>query len=171
MQMTTVRPAYTDDDLAAVRQLCWDYRSHLMDVSEIDAQITRTFYPAPKYTALMDGLAIAHARPRGIILLATRDSAPAGCVMSHALDASSAEVKRLFVSPQFRGHGIARALMEAVVAQAQTDGFARVLLDTSISLTAARALYLRMGFTHRGPYQDIPADLLPHLLFFERGLC
>jgi putative acetyltransferase len=168
--MTTIRPAITEDDIAAVRQLCWDYRAELMNVSEIDAQITRTFYPVPKYTALMDGLTAAHARPTGVILLALLNGVPAGCVMSHPLDARSAEVKRLFVSPHARGHGIARALMEAVMSQAQTDGFARILLDTSTSLTAARALYLGMGFTPRGPYQDIPAEVLPHLLFFEKSL-
>ncbi len=165
-----IAQATTDETLDAVRALCWDYRSELMKVSPVDAQITRTFYPVPKYTALMDGLATAHARPSGAILLATLDGAPAGCVMSHALDARSAEVKRLFVSPHARGHGIAYALMEAVLAQAQNDGFARVLLDTSTSLTAARALYLRMGFTPRGPYQEIPSDMLPHLLFFEKSL-
>lgn len=168
--MITIRPVTTPDDLTAVRQLCWDYRTHLNTVSPIDAQITETFYPIPKYTALMDRLATEHARPTGIILLATLNSKPAGCAMTHALDAHSSEIKRLFVTPEARGHGIACKLVTACMEHARSDGFARILLDTSITLAPARALYANMGFTERGPYQDIPEDVLPHLVFFEAQL-
>lgn len=168
--MTAIRPATTPDDLADVRQLCWDYRAHLMSVSAVDAQITETFYPAPKYTALMDRLATEHARPTGIILLATLNNKPAGCAMTHALDPQSSEIKRLYVTPEARGQGIARKLITACMAQARDDGFTRILLDTSVTLEPARALYASMGFAQRGPYQDIPAAVLPHLLFFEKPL-
>ena len=33
-----------------------------------------------------------------------------------------------------------------------------------------RALYAAMGFSERGPYQDVPDDVLPHLVFFETPL-
>lgn len=166
----TLRPAADEADMAQVRRLCWAYRSHLANSSEIDARITETFYPEPKYRALMDGLAQAHARPRGIILLAERDGRAVGCGMTHALAHDTAEVKRVFVDPQARGAGVARKLMEALMAQARADGFARMVLDTSVNLGPARALYAAMGFRERGPYQDIPADVLPHLLFFEAAL-
>ena len=165
-----IRPATTPTDLAAVRQLCWEYRAHLMDLSETDAEITRTFYPEPKYTALMDNLAQEHARPHGIILLAERGGVPIGCAMSHAVDSLTSEIKRVFVSPSCRGQGTARALMQALMEQARDDGFARVVLDTSVNLHAARALYTALGFAARGPYQEIPAAVLPHLLFFEANL-
>lgn len=170
MSQTVIRPATTAADLAAVRQLCWNYRAFLLGVSEVDAQITGTLYPAPKYTELMDRLATIHARPQGIILLAELDGTPVGCAMSHALDPATAEIKRLFVAPQARGHGLARKLVSALVAQAADDGFARMVLDTSVNLTAARALYASLGFAARGPYQEIPASALPHLLFFEKPL-
>lgn len=170
MSNSVIRPATTAQDLAAVRQLCWDYRDHLREVSSVDARLTETFYPVPKYAALMESLADAHARPHGIILLAELDGAPVGCAMSHALDAETSEIKRLFVAPQARGHRIARKLVAALMAQARRDGFSRVVLDTSVTLTAARALYASLGFAERGPYQDIPAEALPHLLFFEAPL-
>ena len=52
----------------------------------------------------MDRLADEHARPKGIILLA-RDAqgVPAGCGMSHALDAQTSEIKRVFVTEAARG--------------------------------------------------------------------
>lgn len=165
-----IRPATTPQDLDAVRKLCWDYRSHLLEVSEIDAEITETFYPVPKYTALMDRLAQEHARPQGIILLAELDGAPVGCAMSHALDADTSEIKRVYVAPQARGHNVARKIMTALMDQARADGFSRVVLDTSVNLGPARALYASLGFAARGPYQDIPDSALPHLLFFEAPL-
>lgn len=170
MSPSTIRPATTPQDIAAVRKLCWDYRTHLASVSPIEAKLTETFYPVPKYTALMDDLAAAHARPHGIILLAELDGMPAGCGMTHALDPQTSEIKRLFVSRQARGHGIARALVHALMDQARRDGFTRVVLDTSVNLTPARALYANLGFAARGPYQETPPEALPHLVFFEAAL-
>ncbi len=168
--MTIICPATTAEDLAAVCDLCWDYRTHLVNVSPIDAELTETFYPIPKYAALMDTLAQAHARPHGIILLAKLDGKPAGCAMSQALDPNSSEIKRLYVAPDARGHGVARKLIIALKDQARSDGFSRILLDTSVTLAPARALYAAMGFIERGPYQDIPEEALPHLVFFEAPL-
>ena len=167
----TLKPAVTDVELAEVRRLCWDYRAFLLGHSDINARITETFYPVPKYEALMAGLAQAHARPTGIMLLAQdAEGAAIGCGMSHALDAQTSEIKRVFVAPEARGKGVASTLCAALVDRARKDGFARVVLDTSRNLTGAAALYDRLGFTRRGPYQDIPADLLPHLLFFEKTI-
>ncbi|UWR27839.1 GNAT family N-acetyltransferase [Sulfitobacter sp. S223] len=165
-----IRPATSPDDMSAIRQLCWDYRGHLSQVSDIDAQLTETFYPVPKYAALMETLETLHARPQGIILLALLDGETVGCGMSHALFPDTSEIKRLYVAPHARGHGLARQLVSALVDQARADGFSRVVLDTSVNLGPARALYASMGFSDRGPYQDIPAEALPHLLFFEAKL-
>ena len=165
-----IHPATTDTDLEAVRALCWDYRTALMAVSPVEERLTQTFYPEPKYAALMADLAQAHARPDGIILLATDAGQPVGCAMSHALFPDTSEIKRLFVTPAARGSGVARRLVQALLDQATADGFARVVLDTSVNLAPACALYRATGFRERGPYQDIPADALPHLVFFEATL-
>ena len=69
-----------------------------------------------------------------------------------------------------RGHGIARRLCERLIEQAAEDGFDRVVLDTSRAFTAARNLYVSLGFHETGPYQPIPNEMLPHLCFFERNL-
>ncbi len=168
--MTTIRPATTPDDIAAVRQLCWEYRAHLAASSPIDAELTETFYAVPKYTALMDSLETLHARPTGIILLAEHAGAAVACAMSHALFPDTAEFKRLYVTPQFRRLGLARALVVAMTEQARQDGFSRAVLDTSKSLKPARALYAALGFAKRDAYQYIPASALPHLVFFEKTL-
>ncbi|KIN72835.1 GNAT family N-acetyltransferase [Sulfitobacter guttiformis] len=168
--MTLIRPVTTSADLDAVRQLCWDYRSHIASASPQDAKLTEIFYPVPKYTTLMEGLARTHARPHGMILIAVHDAMSAGCAMSHALDPETCEIKRMYVTPRARGNGIARKLLEVLLDQARKDGFSRVQLDTSKNLVPARALYASMGLSERGPYGDIPAIALPHLVFFEASL-
>ncbi|MEP1765097.1 MAG: GNAT family N-acetyltransferase [Sulfitobacter sp.] len=165
-----IRPATSSEDLDAVRQLCWDYRTHLASLSPVEAKMMDLFYPTPKYAALMEALQTEHARPQGIILLAELDGAPAGCAMTHALDAETSEIKRVFVAPKARGHGIAQKLMVALMDQARADGYRRAVLDTSVNLGPARALYTKLGFSERGPYQDIPEIALPHLVFFEAAL-
>lgn len=168
---TAIRPAKTPDDIDAVRTLCWAYHDFLLNNSPTDRDITQTFYPAPKYTALMDSLPDHHARPTGIILLA-RDAQgePVGCGMTHAIDDQTSEIKRVFVSPEGRGAGVASMICERLVTQARADGFSRVVLDTSSELHGAQALYTRLGFSRRGPYQDVPEEILPKLVFFEMVL-
>ncbi|UWR23818.1 GNAT family N-acetyltransferase [Sulfitobacter sp. S190] len=166
----TLAPPQSPADLDAVRRLCWDYRRHLADVSPIEAELTETFYPVPKYRQLMDTLAQTHARPTGFILLAKLNGAPVGCGMTHALSPDTSEIKRIYVDPVARGQGVAARIVTELMAQARLDGFARAVLDTSKNLHPARALYASLGFAECGPYQDIPAIALPHLVFFEAPL-
>ncbi len=171
MTAITLTQATSAADLEAVRKLCWAYRDFLLHNTEIDREITETFYPVPKYTALMAELEALHARPKGIILLArTADETPVGCGMTHALDDDTSEIKRVFVTDAARGKGVAAQICETLTAQARTDGFNRIVLDTSKALHAAQRLYLRLGFTPCDPYQPIPAEVLPELLFFEKSL-
>lgn len=162
-----ISPAITANEIEAVRHLCWAYRDFLIQNSDTDREITETFYPTDKYTALMADLPRLHARPTGIMLLARADSAPIGCGMTHALDQHTSEIKRVFVSESARGQGIARNICARLIDQARLDGFSRVVLDTSRTLTGAQALYDRLGFRARGPYQPIPEEILPELRFYE----
>lgn len=162
--------AVSGEQLDAVRALCWAYRDFLLKHAPVEAEITRTFYPQAKYRAVMDALPDLHARPRGVILLATLGDVPVGCGMTHALNDQDAEIKRLFVTPAARGRAVAHKLCTALIDQARADGFTRIVLDTSSGLSAAQALYTKLGFRARGPYQDVPKAVLPHLRFYERAL-
>ena len=168
--MLEISPAITAADLAEVRRLCWDYHSFLMNNSTMDREITETFYPPAKYTGLMDNLAQEHARPSGIILLAHMDGQAVGCGMTHAIDAQTSEMKRVFVSDAARSKGVAAQLCTALMDQARKDGFSNMVLDTSKMLAGAQSLYTKLGFKSCGPYQPIPQDILPALLFYEIAL-
>ena len=166
----TIRPATTAADIAAVRTLCWAYRDFLLNLSNTHRDITETFYPTDKYQLLMDGLEDAHARRNGIILLAELDGVAVGCGMTHAIDAQTSEIKRVFVTEVARGQRIADRLCRALMDQARTDGFSKAVLDTAKDLTSARRLYDRLGFVECAPYQPIPAHVLNFLVFYEAPL-
>lgn len=171
MNSITVRPATTEADIDDVVQLCWAYRDLLTNLPGISDAVLSAFQPASTYQALMDRLPVIHARPKGIMMLAyDAYGAPVGCGMSHPLAPDVSEVKRVFVTQEARGEGVAAQLCEALVDQARADGFERTVLDTHRDLLSAQRLYLRLGFTPRGPYQEMPPEVLPELLFFEKEL-
>jgi GNAT superfamily N-acetyltransferase len=168
--MLTVIDAKTPDELHAVRQLCWDYRAFLVGLGGFDAEVVTLFYPVERYTQLMEALDVEHAAPNGSIKLAMHNGKPVGCGMSHTLSPGTAELKRVFVRDEARGLGAGRDLMQALIAQCRSDGFERILLDTSTRLLAARALYLSLGFVERGPYHNVSDEVRARLVFFELDL-
>ena len=76
----------------------------------------------------------------------------AGCVLLRPLPsiALATECKRLYVAPQFRGHGLAGRLMDAAEAHALQAGLDWIYLDSRAEMTTAIALYRRRG------YEEIP---------------
>jgi putative acetyltransferase len=109
-----------------------------------------------------------YAPPRGRLLLAVEDGRPAGCVGLHEWDGSAAEMKRLYVRPDFRGRGVGRALTDAALAEARAIGYRTVRLDTIPSrMETAVAMYRGLGFREIPPYRENP---IPGALYLELGL-
>ena len=133
-------------------------------------QIVETFYPKDYYAGLMTEIADAHAPPEGLLLLARLGEDPVGCGMFHRVAPDAAEIKRVYLRPEARGHGRGRALMEALIEGARTAGYDRILMDTGTPLKPAIDLYLKLGFRLRGPYQPVPEIALGHMVFFEMEL-
>src|SRR5438093_7736349 len=108
------------------------------------------------FEAWLDSLPGPYAPPRGRLLVARYGGNAAGCVALRALDGETAEVKRLYVREQFRGLGLARALVQALIDTAHDVGYRRLRLDTHDSMIAAQALYRSFGFREIDPYWDHP---------------
>ena len=77
---------------------------------------------------------------------------------------NAAEMKRLFVLPEFRGCGLGRLLVEATLDVARQAGYDRVLLDTLTEMETARALYLDLGFIEIPPYYHNPIEGAHYLM-------
>ena len=109
-----------------------------------------------------------YAPPRGRLLLDLQDLRPAGCVGLHDWGDGAAEMKRLYVRPEFRGRGLARALTLAALAEARAIGYRAVRLDTiGATMQPAIALYRELGFREIAPYRENP---IPGVLYLELAL-
>ena len=98
-----------------------------------------------------------YAPPGGELLLAKRGDHVVGCIALKPLEPPRvAEIKRLFVRPQARGKGIAKALIGAAVATAEAQSYDEIKLDTLPEMEAAIALYKASGFVPIEPYGSHP---------------
>ena len=100
-------------------------------------------------------------------MIASYDERAAGCVAFRKFDDAFCEMKRMFVSPDFHGLGIGRALAQRGVAEASSAGYRGMRLDTSRNQHAAMGLYESIGFKRIPAYYAIPEDFEDWLVFFE----
>ncbi|MFJ1783094.1 GNAT family N-acetyltransferase [Streptomyces anulatus] len=82
-----------------------------------------------------------------VVLVALLGDAAAGCLVVTSPADGQSEIKRLWTAPEFRGRGIASALLDAALAHAAENGVATVRLSVWEWRTGAIALYERLGFT------------------------
>ena len=121
-------------------------------------------------------LAAEYRPPDGLFLLARQDDAFVGCgaIRRFSPDLSpgalakadlspgvlatgdACEMKRLYVEPGARNHGVGRQLAAALITAARDRGYTRMLLDTLASMDAALALYRSLGFERIEAYRFNP---------------
>jgi putative acetyltransferase len=105
----------------------------------------------------MEELPGDYAPPEGRILVGEYEGRLAGCVALHKLEADICEMKRLYLSPQFRGKGLGRRLAERIIAEAREIGYHRMRLDTvEPVMKDAVAMYGKLGFRDILPYRANP---------------
>jgi putative acetyltransferase len=92
----------------------------------------------------------------------------AGCGALKLFPADFAEVKRMYVRPQFRGMGFGKMMLDHLAAFARERGVSLLRLETGIHQAEAIGLYERMGFQQIGPFGDYRED--PLSLFYEKRI-
>ncbi|HLY37066.1 MAG TPA: GNAT family N-acetyltransferase [Candidatus Binatia bacterium] len=124
--------------------------------AELTAEVSRTLiealnaelaglYPEPGATHFrLDPAEVGDGH--GAFLVVYVDGMPVGCGALRVLDADTAELKRMYVTPTARGRGLGRRLVAALEAEARAIGVRRLVLETGIRQDAARALYRATGF-------------------------
>ena len=70
------------------------------------------------------------------------------------------ELKSMRTAHAFRGQGVARAVVDALLEIARERGYARVSLETGSQpyFAAAHGLYASVGFVECGPFADYTLD-------------
>ncbi|MFI7347838.1 GNAT family N-acetyltransferase [Streptomyces sp. NPDC049936] len=94
--------------------------------------------------------------PRGRLLVARYGGEPAGTSGVRLLDATTAELTRVFVHEGMRGRGGAALLVRAAEDAARALGAARMILDTRTDLVEARTLYAHLGYTETEAHNESP---------------
>ena len=170
MTVADISMAETPEDIEAVKQLCRDFVSWLLETFPEQHDKIQTYFEPVKWEKTLAGLQDMHARPKGGMLLARVDDVPVGCIMYHELSPGVAEVKRLFVSTEARGMGVASRLVEALMDSARADGYRELCLDTTKFLRAAEQLYRKHGFVDSSHTIDLPPESLEVVVFLRRAL-
>ena len=140
-----VHPATSETDLAEVKRLFEEYSVWIgIDLS------------FQNFAQELSGLPGDYRAPRGTLLIGRAGPLAAGCVAVRRIDKGDCEMKRLFVRDGFRGLGAGEALARAAIGFARQAGYRRMLLDTLPSMSAAHALYARLGFAEVEAYRYNP---------------
>ncbi|HUW28750.1 MAG TPA: GNAT family N-acetyltransferase [Sulfuriferula sp.] len=108
------------------------------------------------FTEELASLGEMYTPPDGCLLLAQMTNELVGCVAIRRCDASTCEMKRLYVRAKYQGQGAGRYLAEAAIKCAKRLGYTRMVLDTLSSMTAAQALYRSLGFKKISGYYPNP---------------
>ena len=95
---------------------------------------------------------------REVYLLAWRDGVAVGCGALRRIDATTVEVRRMFVTREARREGVARALLARLEADALALGYRSLVLETSAKQKPAMALYRASGWRRIKAYGNFVHD-------------
>src|SRR5581483_1142667 len=132
--MLNIVQAETPEQIATARELMTEYVTRL--------GVDLCFQGSEEEMRALPG---KYAPPSGRLLLAVWGGKPAGMLALRPMGEKTkglCEMKRLFVRPEFRGHGIGRILAERIITEAAEIGYRRMRLDTMAGkMDSAIAMY------------------------------
>ncbi len=146
------------DDLSggAIRALLEDHLRHMHSLSPPESvhalDLSGLKHPAVSFWTIWDGDELV------------------GCGALKALDARHGEVKSMRTAASRRRTGAGRAMLEHIIAEANTRGYTRLSLETGSmnAFAPARTLYASHGFVECAPFGDYRED--PNSTFMTKAL-
>ncbi len=167
--MSHIYQVKTGEEQAHVRELFWEY------LQWANRRVNEEFGVTFDIEAMLEEDMAALAKfspPDGRILLASCESRLAGIACLKKLREDVGEIKRMYVRPAFRGQGIGRSLLEALLSEARKIGYPLVRLDSARFMEAAHALYRSSGFREIEAYpeSEIPPEFQAHWIFMQKRL-
>jgi GNAT superfamily N-acetyltransferase len=91
-------------------------------------------------------------QPDGIVYLLEVEGKVAGMGALKKLEEGVAEVKRMYIRSEYRGHGYGGFMLGKLIEAAKMFGYSILRLDTAEFMASARRIYESAGFKVRGPY-------------------
>jgi ribosomal protein S18 acetylase RimI-like enzyme len=156
MASVEILEARTESDFETGRMLFEEYAVAL--------QIDLCFQ---NFSEELEKLPQMYGSPRGCLLIARSHDTVAGCVGVRRLRDRVCEMKRLYVREEFRRRTLGKQLAREIILSATRLGYGRMVLDTLVTMQAAHALYLSLGFRPSEPYYANP---LPGVRYLELDL-
>lgn len=160
-----VRPAETDADWVAARALVGGLVEYIAEQAGVKVEDVQEGAEAE-----FDHLDSFYGEPGGIFLLGRVHGAYAGSSGLHWLSEGVIELKRVFVDPVARGHGLAPLMLQASIDTAQILGARTMRLEThEVFMAKALAMYRANGFTEIPPYSPL-GETVDGVVSMERSL-
>jgi len=116
------------------------------------------------FSSELASLPTMYGPPNGALLLAKLRDIHVGAVGLREFEPGVAEMKRMYVLPDYHGMGVGKALTEAFLGRAKELGYGSVRLDSIRELDKALRLYSDYGFKEIEPYRFNPH---PEAVFME----
>ncbi|MER3482227.1 MAG: N-acetyltransferase [Meiothermus sp.] len=124
-------------------------------IAELEAVLNPLYPPESRH-----GYSVEKLIQQGVAFFVSRvDEVPAGCG-GVQLFPDYAELKRMYVRPQFRGLGLGRRMIHHLADYAVQHGMKILRLETGVSQTEAIGLYESFGFRRVPPFGDYFEDPL-----------
>lgn len=138
--------ARSDDDIAAVTVLAWEFIALLRArYPEREAQL-QSYLSEQRFEEMLANFRDHFCPPVGECLLARLEGVPVGIVMMKPAGGGLCEMNRMFVRAAARGKGIGRGLCEALIAEARALGYTEMRLGALDRHVEALPLYRSLGF-------------------------
>lgn len=140
-----------------------DQRDTIALIEALDAYLKPLYPPQSQH-----GLNLLALLNPGVSFVVARDpkGVACGCGAVVLLD-DYGELKRMYVAPERRGHGLGGALLRFLEAQIASSGRRMARLETGIYQLEALRLYESAGYVRRLPFASYKAD--PLSVFMEKS--
>ena len=138
-------------DWADAGRLVGEHIAWLEEVVHLDAAASQH-----DSTDELASLEAFYHEPEGRFLLGYLNGVASGIMGVHMMDGGTAELRRVWVTPPARGHGLAPVMLQAAIDAAKDLGARRIWLETASGyMDAAIAMYKRAGFREIPDYTDL----------------
>ena len=152
-----IRPLLVGEDATAFRTLNEEWITSYFALEEKDIETLGD----PENVILRKG---------GHIFMVYLNAKPVGCVALIPIGAGVFELSKMAVSPECRGRGIGRSLIEYTIHQAKMLGASSLFLGSSTKLPSAIHLYESVGFRAVHPESLPPVPYARANIFMRLSL-
>jgi putative acetyltransferase len=117
-------------------------------IRELDDYLIGLYDPDENHLLDIESLRAADVS----FFVARVDGRALGCGAVRVIEPGVGEIKRMYVAPQSRGHGLGRRILEALEERGRELGLRELKLETGDQQPEALAMYRAYGYQPCGPF-------------------